>query len=100
MSDFPTPQRSALDRYTGQLRWGPVNATVGKVPVGCGVGFGGGEVGECFLRLWNESCELGIFWKFQWLVSKSRWWQLKYFFYEMMQFDEHIFQMGWNETTN
>ena len=29
-----------------------------------------------------------------------RWWQLKYFFFtpnpgEMIQFDEHIFQMGW-----
>ena len=30
-----------------------------------------------------------------------RWWQLKYFLFsplfgEMIQFDEHIFQMGWN----
>ena len=35
--------------------------------------------------------------------SISSWWQLKYFFYFhpvpwgfMIQFDEHIFQMGWN----
>ena len=35
----------------------------------------------------------------------SRWWQLIFFIFtpipgEMVQFDEHIFQMGWVETTN
>ena len=35
------------------------------------------------------------------LRSMSRWWQLKHFLFspllgEMIQFDEHIFQMGWN----
>ena len=35
-------------------------------------------------------------------IYNSRWWQLKHFFMfipkigEMIQFDEHIFQMGWN----
>ena len=35
------------------------------------------------------------------VILLSRWWQLNYFLFsplpgEMIQFDEHIFQMGWN----
>ena len=37
---------------------------------------------------------------FRYWKSKTGWWQLKYFLFsplpgEMIQFDEHIFQMGW-----
>ena len=36
-----------------------------------------------------------------WYCIITRWWQLKYFSFsslpgEMIQFDDHIFQMGWN----
>ena len=39
-----------------------------------------------------------IFWNLWRLVKKTGWWQLTYFWNlgEMILFDEHIFQMGWN----
>ena len=65
-----------------------------------------GILGEVYgLASWNHiwAPKRGWFCKGKHRLSEksSRWWQLKYFWFsppilvEMIQFDEHIFQMGW-----
>ena len=67
--------------------------------------WGGGGVGF----LIQGECLTGCFFFFFWGGEKNHilnsiktgWWQLKYFLFlplpeEMIKFDEHIFQMGWN----
>ena len=57
--------------------------------------WGGGAGDEFIFCTWNYA-----------LKSTAGWWQLKYFFMfipkigDMIQFDNHIFQMGWNHQLN
>ena len=73
--------------------------------------FTGGWTDTILTRWWDLYDSLGAFFQIKCrfearyssaVDSRSWWWQLKYFFIfspkigEMIQFDEHIFQMGWN----
>ena len=61
----------------------------------CGGGCGDAE---------EAGFDLGISWRTNWsgkVSCISRWWQLKHFLFsplpgEMIKFDKHIFQLGWN----
>ena len=49
----------------------------------------------------SAGCSSGLLWNYVWIFS---WWSQKLFVVtpnpgEMIQFDEHIFQMGWNINT-
>ena len=53
-----------------------------------------------FQEVWRGSNRTGLYWKVRIWVGARRWFQTFFIFTpilgEMIQFDEHIFQMGWN----